>query len=184
MHNKKFLRQHYHNKRSILSASELDRASQDILAATTSKKLIQGKVVMLYMSINQELPTKRWFDALSDYQICVPKVRDDVGHMEAVLWQKNTPLSLNQWGIPEPVDNVIIESTNITTVVVPLLCFDKTGHRVGYGKGYYDRFLTRCSSSVKTIGISYFDAVNLIDGLEATDQPLDVIVTPAKVYSF
>lgn len=184
MHNKKFLRQHYHNKRNVLSSSELERASQAILNAIISKKLIEGAFVMLYHSVSQELPTKHWFDLLSEHQICVPKVSNDAGHMEAVLWQKNAPLALNKWGIPEPVNEVIIEPTNITTVIVPLLCFDKLGHRVGYGKGYYDRFLTRCSSSVKTIGISYFDAVKLIDGLEATDQPLNVIVTPAKVYSF
>jgi 5-formyltetrahydrofolate cyclo-ligase len=119
-----------------------------------------------------------------DYDICVPKVINKNGIMEAVLWSKKTPTITNEWGITEPQSDTYISPENIDTVVVPLLCFDKAGHRVGFGKGYYDRFLKRCSKDVKTVGVSYFEPVDKITDVETTDVALNVIVTPKKVYRF
>jgi 5-formyltetrahydrofolate cyclo-ligase len=82
------------------------------------------------------------------------------------------------------LSNDYILPENIDVIVVPLLCFDKAGHRVGFGKGYYDRFLNRCSKKVKTIGLSYFEPVEKITDVEFTDVALDVVITPKKVYRF
>ena len=72
----------------------------------------------------------------------------------------------------------------IDVVFVPLLAFDSKGHRVGYGKGFYDRFLNECRKDVITVGLSFFEAEDEFIEANETDVPLDYCVTPLKVYSF
>jgi 5-formyltetrahydrofolate cyclo-ligase len=67
---------------------------------------------------------------------------------------------------------------------LPLLCFDKHGHRVGYGKGYYDNFLGDCRPETIKIGLSLFEVEDEIDAIYADDVPLNFCVTPDKVYPF
>jgi len=186
MAKKRDLRQLFRNKRSKLCSQELSEASIRIFNHIVTDKLIEGNLVMLYMSSQnlQELPTGTLFSLSDNYDICVPKVVRKGGVMEAVMWDKNIATNTNAWGIKEPLSSAYIPPENIDTVVVPLLCFDNAGHRVGFGKGYYDRFLKRCSKNVKTIGLSYFNPVDKISDVEATDVPLDVVVTPQKVYRF
>jgi 5-formyltetrahydrofolate cyclo-ligase len=180
------LRELFRNKRSKLCSQELSEASIRIFNHIVADKLIEGNLVILYMSSHnlQELPTDALFSLSSNYDICVPKVINKNGIMEAVMWNKKTPTTTNEWGITEPQSDTYISPENIDTVVVPLMCFDKAGHRVGFGKGYYDRFLKRCSKDVKTVGVSYFEPVDKITDVETTDVALNVIVTPKKVYRF
>jgi 5-formyltetrahydrofolate cyclo-ligase len=67
---------------------------------------------------------------------------------------------------------------------MPLLAFDSKGDRVGYGKGYYDRFLAACRKDVLKIGLSYFPPVSSIDDIEIFDKKLDFCITPERVYAF
>ena len=60
----------------------------------------------------------------------------------------------NQYGIPEPIGGVTVDEKDIDIVFIPLLAFDELGNRVGYGKGYYDRFLSKCRKDVLKIGLS------------------------------
>lgn len=186
MPNKKALRRLYRSKREALSPEELEVASAQIMAHTISHNLAKGGLFMLFVdsAAHAELPMKKWFDAFKGRSICVPKVVGTTGKMEAVMWEKGMPLEANTWGILEPLSTAYINPENIATMVVPLLCFDLNGHRVGYGKGYYDRFLSRCSPRCKTIGVSIFDPVEKIEDTETTDVPLDVVVTPKDVYLF
>jgi 5-formyltetrahydrofolate cyclo-ligase len=69
-------------------------------------------------------------------------------------------------------------------VFVPLLAFDENGQRVGYGKGFYDRFLNECKEDVITVGLSFFEAENELIEANATDVPLRYCVTPERVYEF
>ncbi len=186
MAKKRDLRQLFRNKRSKLSSQELSDASVRIFEQIKTAKVIEGKLVMLYMSSqnHQELPIEVMFSLSEHYNVCVPKVINKNGGMEAVVWSKDMPASTNEWGIKEPLSDTYIAPEKIDTVVVPLMCFDKAGHRVGFGKGYYDRFLGRCSKEVKTIGLSYFEPVDKITDVETTDIPLDVVITPKKVYRF
>lgn len=186
MPNKKALRHLYRSKREALSTTQLANASAAILELVVAQNLVDKDPIMLFLesSNHHELPMEKWFDAFKARQICVPKVVDANGKMEAVMWQKGIPLQPNQWGIPEPLGTDYMSPKNIATIVVPLLCFDQNGHRVGYGKGYYDRFLSRCTSSCKTIGVSCFEPIEKIEDAVVTDVPLDVVVTPRGVYTF
>ena len=186
MAKKRDLRQLFRNKRSKLSAQELSEASIQIFEQIRTDKLIEGNLIMLYMSSqnHQELPTDTLFSLSDHHRVCVPKVINKNGVMEAVMWDKNMPVNTNKWGIKEPLSEAYISPENIDTVVVPLLCFDTAGHRVGFGKGYYDRFLERCSKEVKTVGLSYFEPVDNITDVETTDVPLDIVITPKNIYRF
>ncbi|MBD2703599.1 5-formyltetrahydrofolate cyclo-ligase [Spirosoma sp. BT702] len=98
----------------------------------------------------------------------------------------DTPLQENRWGIPEPVQSIepTIPSSQFDVVLVPLLCFDKRGHRVGYGKGFYDRYLADCRPDCLKIGLSLFDPVDPIDDILQTDVALDVVISSNEIFIF
>jgi 5-formyltetrahydrofolate cyclo-ligase len=69
-------------------------------------------------------------------------------------------------------------------VLVPLLIFDRQGHRVGYGKGFYDRFLRRCGPETRRIGISLFDGIDKISDVHSSDETLHQCITPEAIITF
>ena len=85
---------------------------------------------------------------------------------------------------PEPVDGVEIPSTKIDVVFVPLLAFDEKGNRAGYGKGFYDAFLSECKPDAIKIGLSFFESEELITDVFEGDVKLDYCVTPNSIHSF
>lgn len=95
-------------------------------------------------------------------------------------------LQNNRWGIPEPVaTGDCFPVQNIDAVIVPLLAFDQKGHRAGYGKGYYDRFLAECRSDTIKIGLSIEPPVAEIEDIDGKfDVKLHYCVTPEKVWVF
>lgn len=95
-----------------------------------------------------------------------------------------TILGRNKYDIPEPIHGKIVPALEIDAVFIPLLGFDVNGNRVGYGKGFYDRFLSECSPDVVKIGLSFFDPVEKISDLNKYDIPLDLCITPAKTWTF
>ena len=95
-----------------------------------------------------------------------------------------TILGRNKYDIPEPIHGRIVPALEIDAVFIPLLGFDVNGNRVGYGKGFYDRFLSECRPDVVKIGLSFFDPVERIDDINKYDIPLDLCITPAKTWTF
>ncbi len=118
-----------------------------------------------------------------DKNVVVPKVMngEDLVHF---LLTDNTPLKENKWNIPEPVEGIRIAEDQLDVVFVPLLAFDEAGFRVGYGKGYYDRFLGRCREDVIKVGLSFFPPVRIISDRETHDVALDYCITPEVIYDF
>jgi 5-formyltetrahydrofolate cyclo-ligase len=110
-----------------------------------------------------------------------PRVVSENGTMEMA---QSTEFANSEWGIPEPVGGSVLEPTNFDIVLIPLLAFDLKGNRVGYGKGFYDRFLVNCRPDCLKIGISLFDPVERIEDVESHDIPLDIAICPAKLYDF
>jgi len=117
-------------------------------------------------------------------QFVYPKLIDDKGNMEAVWEESNTDYQLNTWKIPEAINSQIIDPLQIDIIFIPLLAMDKKGYRVGYGKGYYDRFIQRCRPDVYCIGFSYFEPLDEIMDTSSFDVPLHLGVTPHCIYEF
>lgn len=111
-----------------------------------------------------------------------PKADRNSGHMEAVEFFSTTEFSENEWGIKEPIAGAAAVPAVMDMVLVPLLCFDVEGHRVGYGKGFYDRFLKECRPDCVKVGLSFFPPVERIDDVHDGDVRLDLCVTPDRVY--
>jgi 5-formyltetrahydrofolate cyclo-ligase len=101
--------------------------------------------------------------------------------MESLAYGPETKMRTDRWGIGEPAHDEFVEPAEIDMVVVPLICFDRQGHRVGYGKGYYDRFLSRCRPDCVKVGLSYFGPVGEIDDVWEGDVQLDFCATPDGV---
>ncbi|MDQ3180555.1 MAG: 5-formyltetrahydrofolate cyclo-ligase, partial [Acidobacteriota bacterium] len=79
--------------------------------------------------------------------------------------------------------NELIETEKIDIVLVPLLCFDRKGFRVGYGKGFYDRFLKNCRTDCLKIGLSYFAPIKEISDVQDFDVRLDFSITPEEIFT-
>lgn len=103
------------------------------------------------------------------------------GSMEMAV--SNT-FAISDWGIPEPAGGTVVKPTDFDIILLPLLAFDLQGNRVGYGKGFYDRYLALCRPDCLKIGISLFDPVELIEEVESHDIPLDIAICPTKLYDF
>ena len=113
------------------------------------------------------------------------------GEMLHVKYDTTTVLETNAWGIEEPKD--LNNSNNSEAffekyrnedilVFVPLLAFDKKGNRVGYGKGYYDKFLKFASKDTTIVGLSLFEPVDLIDDADVFDVKMNYCITPERVW--
>ena len=104
--------------------------------------------------------------------------------ISAVIVDDNTSFEVNKFGIEEPIDGIDMIPTEIDMFIVPLLGFDKKGHRVGYGKGCYDRFLKKCRKDCIKVGFSYFDAIEKIEDTDKYDVKLDFCITPERSFTF
>lgn len=118
-----------------------------------------------------------------DKQIVVSKMLND-SKLEHYLLSDETVLRENDYGILEPVSGIKIDALEIDVVFLPLLVFDMQGHRVGYGKGYYDRFLVGCKKKTIKVGISFFEPIDKIEDIGENDIAMDFVVTPNQVFSF
>lgn len=119
-----------------------------------------------------------------DIRLVLPKTERGSYRMNHVAWDANTALVPNAWGIPEPAAGTVVLPQEIDAVFLPLLIFDEQGNRIGYGKGFYDRFLTECRPATRKIGISLFEAVKVITDVSAHDVAMDLCVTPTRIWSF
>ena len=94
-----------------------------------------------------------------------------------------TELATNHWGIKEPKNAKIIENQEIDIVLVPMLICDKNGNRIGYGGGFYDRFLAQLPNSTKFIGINFFEPTVHIP-IHEFDVPLHGLITHEGIFEF
>lgn len=142
--------------------------------------------IFLPISEQKEINTEYILHLLAgkDKEIIISKSNFETCEMTHFLLTDNTKIKKNKYNIPEPVDGLEVPINKIEVVFVPLLAFDKTGHRVGYGKGFYDRFLSECNPKTIKIGLSFFEVETLIADVHQEDMKLDYCVTPIKTYQF
>jgi len=185
---KKELRERYKELRKNIQETEVESLSLEIANRLLSLPIWEKNYFHIFLPmVNQnEVNTEFIMHILSgkDKEIIVSKSDFVTGEMKHFLLTDNTKLMANAYGIPEPVDGIEIPVEKIDVIVVPLLAFDLQGNRVGYGKGFYDRFLAECRNDVVKIGVSFFEAEELCGDVYPTDVKLDYCVTPYTVYKF
>ena len=114
------------------------------------------------------------------------KNKDDISNKKLIHFEidQNTNFITNKLGIREPISKVSFDTSLIEIIIVPLLVFDKNGHRVGYGGGYYDRFMSNINDDVIKVGLSLFDPIDNISDINDKDIPLNFVVTPTSTFNF
>ncbi|WP_299337552.1 5-formyltetrahydrofolate cyclo-ligase [uncultured Psychroserpens sp.] len=185
---KSALRKAYKIKRSELSEEHLETLSLDIANQLLTLSIWDYEFYHLFLSIieHKEVNTDYILNILSgkDKHIVISKSDFATLEMSHFLLTDSTTIKKNEWNIPEPVNGISIAPNQIDVVFVPLLAFDTSGHRVGYGKGFYDKFLATCKPETIKIGLSYFEPVEDISDTFENDVKLDYCVTPETIYNF
>jgi len=187
LNTKAVLRTEYKKRRDSLTEEQIADCSIQISNLSLTLNIWEYSIYHLFMTNekNKEIDTSYLLSVIQgkDKQPVIPKIVDD-NRLEHFLLNDQTPLKNNRWGIPEPLSGITINPKQIEVVFVPLLVFDQQGHRVGYGKGYYDRFLDQCSESTLKVGLTFFDPVTKIEDIETHDISLDFALTPERIYAF
>ena len=180
--NKEALRAIYKDKRSSLGAEERRRLSIAIANQLLRLPIWEGKNYHLFLTSEklEEVDTHPLWTVLEakDKQIIVSKMQLKEVSLTHYYVNEETRFCLNRFGIPEPVEATPCAEEAIDVVFVPLLVADRTGQRVGYGKGYYDDFLSKCRKDVIKVGLSFFSPIDSISDTRLEDVPLDFLVTP------
>ena len=189
-----------------MRASELKRAKRDVRRAVLAARDAIGEaervarsteihqrflalreaegvgVVMGFWSFGSEVSTPPLLEALHArrVRVCLPRIAGG-GDLEAVAYEPGDPMTETSFGAREPADGTMLAPEVLDLVVTPGVAFDRSGHRIGYGRGFYDRFLRRTRRGVPRIAIA-FDLQVQSKELPAGsfDLGVDVIVTDTE----
>jgi 5-formyltetrahydrofolate cyclo-ligase len=182
------LRKKYKALRAELASDFIETQSLAIANQILSLDIWDTSYFHLFLSISEqkEIDTEFLLHVLAgkDKEIVVSKSDFAIHKMTHYLLTDNTKFIKNAYNIPEPVDGIEVPVSKIQVVFVPLLAFDGKGNRVGYGKGFYDAFLSECTPETIKIGLSFFEAEEFIEDTSDMDVSLDYCVTPDRIYKF
>lgn len=182
------LRKKYSSLRNELSADAIDDKSMAITNKLLRLPIWDGVYYHLFLSIveKKEIDTSFLLSVLQgkDKEVVIGKSNFEDASMTHFLLTENTRIKKNKWNIPEPLDGLEVPENKIDVVFIPLLAFDVKGNRLGYGKGFYDRFLAKCKPETLKVGLSLFEAEAEFTTTDAFDIPLDFCVTPDNVCDF
>lgn len=181
-------RKHYTEKRKQLSAVEIESQSKIILETLLNTFDFNGKTISVFLPIQakREINTYPILNKRTElnYRVALPVANFETNTMFHYLYEHPGQLVTSEYGIPEPVSGTPVLTEEIDIVLVPLLCFDQKGYRVGYGKGFYDRFLSCCRTDCLFIGLSFFEGIDTIDDISSDDVRLHACIANDTVYSF
>jgi 5-formyltetrahydrofolate cyclo-ligase len=196
---KQDLRKELLEKRKNLSLEEIEVFSQKIHDLLFSRIMIHRfSPIHIFLPIlkNKEVNTIKIIETLrKDFSpdIYISRVLENQ-ELEHVAFKPSTKLKINKWEIPEPDENESGLSSEgffeqykeqDILVIIPLLGFDKTGQRIGYGKGFYDNFLRFKSDKTLCIGVSIFEALDEpITDISTNDIKLNHCITPTKIWTW
>jgi len=145
------------------------------------KANIKKPLIGIYYPVNSEVSTKKIINFLEKkkIQISLPILKNNI-EMEFYKYKTNDPLYINKYGIPEPKKKTKVKP-NI--LIIPLVAFDKNLNRLGYGGGFYDRFLGRMGKNIIIkLGLAFSHQMIKRVPTEKFDQKLDFILTEKEIF--
>lgn len=179
---KKELRKLYKEKRKSLTTVEIESLQESIYEQVFAFDFSSVKKVHIFLPIEKQAEINTYpiisFLREKGKEVVISKSNFTNATLQHYLFEESTVLEINKYGIPEPVGATSIEVKEIDLVFVPLLISDEKNYRVGYGKGFYDRFLSDCKPNVITIGLNFFSPIEKIEDINEFDIALQHIIVP------
>src|SRR5690554_1725226 len=178
------IRELYREKRRKLSIDECVNKSVNITNNLLRYWMFNNKLIHCFLRIHRlkEVDTLPLIKKLRERnKVCIPVSNFKANEMKHILLTDHTQFQDNPIGIPEPVNGEEVQSEKIDVVIVPLLAVDQHGNRLGYGKGFYDRFLAKCKPSTIFIGVTMFGIHDDFKEVDSYDIPLHYVVTPEGI---
>lgn len=168
--------------RSGLTPDEIRSFSRSICDSLRSQ-LNGERSVMVYVSKPPEVDTMPLIRHFIDHDIdvIVPIIERETRSLRLSRLDDPGNLVVSTFSVPEPIGNEIpVKGEDLEVIIVPLLAFDRSGHRLGYGAGYYDRFLSSCPQA-KRIGAAFSCQEIRSVPADANDVAMDIIVTEREI---
>ena len=182
------LRKKYKALRNEFSAQQIDDFSIAIANQLLKLPIWDARYYHVFLTIaeQKEVDTEFILNILAgkDKDIILSKSNFQDNSLTHFLLTDTTVIRKNVYNIPEPEDGIEVSAEKIDVVFVPLLAYDTKGNRIGYGKGFYDRFLAACKPDVVKVGVSFFPPEKNDFIVDDKDIALDYCVTPEGIYSF
>lgn len=171
------IRRYIRDLRGKITESMRVDASNYILSQIESTDLFKSsRTIALYYALGDEVPTAEWCERWLELgkRVVLPRVEGD--DMEFFDYLKES-LRCGSFSIMEPHDGVAVQPSEIDLIIVPGVAFTSDGSRIGRGKGYYDRYLSRFGFRAKSIGVGFAHQLLDVIPCEAHDRRLDFIIT-------
>lgn len=183
---KNLLRAKFLNKRLEFSEADVTHFSAQIFKnfiAHFSLENVENIHCFLPLKKFNEIDTSLFIEFFwqKNKSVYVPKIVGD--GLLSLKFETSTILEKNRWGVPEPSIDTS-DFLDLDLVLVPLVYCDPEGNRIGYGKGFYDRFFQKITKNPLKIGLSIFTPTDFIFDVFEEDIKLDYLVTPTEVLSF
>ncbi len=188
--NKAEARAHFIHLRKALSEKQIEEANLAILEHFKTLDFSGIKYLHLFLPLTDKnevnaQPLINWLQEKHPAICLVLSKSDTKQHtLRHFVWNEHSTLQTNTWGITEPTGGVEVEEKELDMILIPLLAYDLQGNRVGYGKGFYDRFLAKCNTNVQKVGLSYFEPIDLIEDVESFDIRLNSCIGPDKIWRY
>ena len=189
--NKQVLRTLFLDKRKTLTDTEFDNRNSALF--TNTMAFIRAnqhlKHQHLFLSIEKfrepnTWPIFHWLLQSSQHAVYLSKTHFKSKRLTHYLVHADTELKKANFGIPEPVNAPEADPTALDIVFVPLICFDLTGNRIGYGAGLYDRFLSQLSPDCLKVGIAITPPLDHIDYADSRDVKIDACISHLGIQHF
>ena len=177
-------RRQFTAQRMALSSGEWAQGSQRLAHLFFIWLPPSVRVLHTYLPIEAKREPDTW--------LLIDRLRREYGHIRLALprvagstlqhyYYEGGPLPTNSWGIAEPQGGLEVPLEKIDLVIVPLLAADQRGQRVGYGRGFYDRFLALCRPDCHIVGLSFFEPIDQLENIHPGDIPLRTLITPTQI---
>ncbi|MCK9918815.1 5-formyltetrahydrofolate cyclo-ligase [Microbacteriaceae bacterium K1510] len=173
-------------KRDAMPAAERQAGAETIAARAFPVSITPGLIVSGFMPMKSEINPLPLLHKAADQgaHLALPAIDKRGRPLIMRAWKFGDPFKAGQWGIREPVPEAPVVDPDI--LIVPLACFDRAGHRIGYGAGYYDMTINALRAKKKVIAVGIAFAVQEIPSVPATerDERLDLVLTEREVIDF